>query len=193
MPQIKITLKKDGSQVAWFRESKGRVRTSAGPVNWAQADQLRQLADYGIQLQLDQCARGLGSDGTAMPPLKQAKLQFAGRTNGRAQFTAKTLRDLRGPGRDGHMLDDVRINYLDDQRVTFGITRRSSRIKAAANERKAAWWGWSPESVQKLTAKAAELFQTGVAEHLYAMGLIGANALMQAKTTLRQAARWNRA
>ena len=37
-----------------------------------------------------------------------------------------------------------------------------------------------------MTAAAAEVFQTGVAEHLFAMGLIGASALSEAKRMWRK-------
>lgn len=185
MPIPTITVKpyKDGRLVASFRDDQGRrVRTREGvESNWTRVEQIKQLAEYGIQLQKDQCAKGIGSDGAPMPPLKP-RVQFAGRTNGKVSFIAggKTLRNLYGPGIDGHMLDDIRINYLDDKRASYAITRRSSRIKALANEQKAPWWGWSPESVEKLQGMASELFETGVAEYLFSMGLIGASALAQA-------------
>lgn len=189
MPQIKITKKKDGREVASFRSvsirggilRNDRIRTSTADVNWTRAEQIKELLEYGIQLQLDQAAKGLGSDGTAMPPPKSRRA-FVERRNGVARFETRTksIRNLYGPGKDGHMLDDIRINYLDDKKGTFAITRRSSRIKARANEQKAPWWGWSPESVRKLTARAGEIFPQGVAERLFSMGLIGANAVASA-------------
>lgn len=202
LPQIKITMRKDGRQVARFRDSQGLVRTSTGPVNWMRAEQIKQLADYGIALQVAQARAGLGSDGQQMAPLKtgSGRAVFVASVNGKRQFARKTyadwksahglqpVRDLYGPGKGGHMLDDIRVNYLDDQQATVAITTRTSRDKARGNERRSPWWGWSPDSVRKITAAAAEIFQTGVAEHLYAMGLIGANALAEAKRLWRKAA-----
>ena len=86
------------------------------------------------------------------------------------------------------MLDDIRINYLDDRSATIAITNKLSRDKARGNEAKAPWWGWSTDSVRKLTSAAAEIFQTGAAEHLFAMGLIGASALSEAKRMWRKVA-----
>lgn len=203
MPLPKITIKtwKDGRQVARFRDSQGLVRTSVGTMNWARAEQIKQLADYGIALQVAQARAGLGSDGQQMPPLKGgSRAVFVASVNGKARFTRKTYadwkaahglqpaRNLYGAGKDGHMLDDIRINYLDDQRASIAITSRSSRGKASGNEQRSPWWGWSPDSVRKLTSAAAEIFQTGVAEHLFAMGLIGANALSEAKRMWRKVA-----
>jgi hypothetical protein len=195
MPQIKITMRKDGRQVARFRDNQGLVRTSTGPVNWTRADQIKELADYGIALQVAQARAGLGSDGQKMAPLNGGggRAVFVASVNGKAQFTRKTygdwksahglqpVRDLYGRGEGGHMVDDIRVNYLDDKQATIAITTKVSRDKARGNERRSPWWGWTPDSVRKMTAAAAEIFQTGVAEHLFAMGLIGANALSQAK------------
>ena len=170
-------------------------------MKWSRAEQIKQLADYGIALQVAQARAGLGSDGQTMPPLKGGgHAVFVASVNGRAQFTRKTyadwkaahglqpIRDLYGAGKGGHMLDDIRINYLDDRQASIAITSRVSRDKARANEQRAPWWGWSPDSVRKLTAAAAEIFQTGVAEHLFSMGLIGANALSEAKRVWRRVA-----
>src|SRR5690349_48601 len=104
LPKIEFTMKKDGRQVAWFREDAGRVRTRVGITEegWTRAEQIRELAEYGIKLQLDQAARGLGSDGGPMPPLKYGPVRFVTRTAAGAQFERKTIRNLYGPGKDGH-------------------------------------------------------------------------------------------
>jgi len=165
-------------------------------MNWVVAQQLRELAEYGIQLQKEQAAAGLGSDGAPMPPLKSSSRRvFASRQNGVAQFRTlrgKTLRDLRtdGAGTGGsHMLDDIKINFMSDKQCTYGISTRLGRIKALANEQKAPWYGWSPDSVRKMTIRAGEIFGTGMAEALISMGLAGANALTGLRRgTFRRAA-----
>jgi hypothetical protein len=190
MPIPKFTVKrwKDGREVVRFRDSQGLVRTSAtASKNWTRVEQIRDLADYGILLQLEQAAKGIGSDGSPMPPLKSGARRFAGRRGGKVAFITKTLRDLYGPGKDGHMLDDLRVNYVDERKATFAITRRSSRIKALANEKRAPWYGWSPASMRKLRERSAQIFGTGVAERLFEMGLIGTSALAFVKSkNLRQ-------
>lgn len=194
MPTITIRKMKDGRFVSSFREAAGRVRTAANPLatDWVKADQLRELMEYGIALQKAQCASGLGSDGTPMPPLKNqsGKVIFLQRNNGHAQFGLTPgyasqkarlglvpMRDLYGPGKDGHMLDGIRVTYIDDKQCIISISTTSARTKARANEQRAPWWGWSPASVELLTAKAAEIFGTGTAEYLVSMGLIAANQL----------------
>jgi hypothetical protein len=54
LPKIVVKLYKDGRQVARFRDSGGLVRTRVGPVNWVRAEQVKQLAEYGIALQVGQ-------------------------------------------------------------------------------------------------------------------------------------------
>ena len=199
MPDLKFTKKKDGREVAWFRDTQGRVRTRAG-TDWVKADQVKELAEYGIQLQKAQCAAGLGSDGSAMPALKASVVVAKGLANGVFQFGRKgyaqqksslglqPMRDLYGLGKGGHMLNDIRINYLDDRQATIAITTLKSRQKAKGNENRAPWWGWSPDSVQKMTARAAEIFGTGMAEYLVSMGLMSANAVVSSGRFLRRVA-----
>jgi hypothetical protein len=192
LPQFKITKKKDGREVAWFRDTQGRVRTGAGmtATSWTRAEQIKQLADYGIVLQIAQARAGLGANGSPMPPLKgSTHAVFVASVNGRARFTRKTyadwkaahglqpIRDLYGAGKGGHMLEDIRINYLDDKRATVAITSKLGRDKARGNEKRAAWWGWSPDSIRKMREVSAQIFHTGAAERLFELGLIGVSAL----------------
>lgn len=204
MPVLQFTNKKDGRRIAWFREVKGRVRTTAG-ANWTTAEQMRELGEYGLQLQLAQCAAGLGSNGQPMPPLKLGRphLTFS-RENGRTRWLAETypdwkqahglsgMRDLRGPGKGGHMLDYLRINFLDDKKCTYAITTNSNqeRTKAWVNEKRAEWYGWSPASVSALTTRAREVFPRGIAEGLMHAGLISQAAFASAagRRFLRRAA-----
>lgn len=183
---IKVKRWKDGRQVARFRDTQGLVRTSpalAGNTSlWTRAEQVRELADYGILLQLQQCAAGLGSDGAPMPPLKSPKRKFAVRQAGFVRFSQKSIRNLYGTGKEGgHMLDFIRVNYLDDRKATIAITSKHQRDKARGNERRYPWWGWSPASMRKLRERAAQVFGTGVAEQLFERGVIGANALLFVK------------
>jgi hypothetical protein len=204
MPKFTIRMKKDGRVVASFLDQQGRnVRTTRGALaNWVKAEEIKQVLEYGKELQLAQCAAGMGSDGTPMPALKgNGSAVFVGRVNRKAVFERrgypqqkaakglKPFRDLYGPGIGGHMLDDVRINYLDDKQGTIAITTRLSRQKALANEQRAEWWGWSPESIQKMTAYAAEVYGWALADYLISMGLMSANVVANAgRRLLRRAA-----
>lgn len=86
------------------------------------------------------------------------------------------------------MLDFIRVNYVDDKKATTTISAKHQREKARGNEKKAPWWGWSPDSVKKLRQRAAEIFGTGVAERIFEMGIIGASALAFATRKLKRAA-----
>lgn len=198
MPVIRISTRKDGREVAWFKDVKGRIRTTQG-ANWTTAEQVRALTEYGIELQLEQCATGIGSDGSPMPALsggsvatfKNGKFDLRrhfGYVGAKRNFGGQPIRDLRGPGKDGHMLDDIRINFLDDKMATIAITRNKSRIKAQANERRANWWGWTAASVGKMAVRAGEIWPQGVQERLVALGLMGAQQIAGAGRFLRRVA-----
>jgi hypothetical protein len=191
--KIRVTTYKDGRQGAWFRDGGGRVRTRVD-TNWIKASQIRQVAEYGIALQVAQARSGVGSSGQQMPPLKGGDHSvFVARVSGKATFTRKSysdwkaahglqpVRDLYGPGKGGHMLDDIRINYLDDRRAEISITNKSSRDKARANERRAPWWGWTRESAAKMAQLAGQVFQASTAEMLHRAGVIGDDALASAQ------------
>lgn len=198
MPLFKITtkLRKDGREVSRFRDSQGIVTTRGQFQNFTRMEQMRDLGDYGIQLQLQQVAAGSGSDGQPMRSLRPKYAAW------KAKIGLKPVRDLRGPGgrvlitnkkrrtskssAPGHMLEAIRQNYLSDKEVRLGITTQKDRIKASANEAKSPWWGWNPASVRKLADRMASVFQTGTAEYLMTMGLIGANALNEAKRMWRK-------
>jgi hypothetical protein len=136
-----------------------------------------------------------------MPPLKSrtwAKVQADGtiKTGNRPSYAnfkirvgLKPIRDLRGPGAGGHMLDAIRINYLDDKRAGFSITTEPSRTKAKANEKRAPWWGWSAASVAALGKFAGDIYQTGLVDYLVSVGLSSANVVAGAgRRILRRAA-----
>lgn len=194
-PQIKVTLRKDGREVARFRDSQGLVRTSAGRVDWTRADKIKQIMDYAIALQVAQARAGIGSDGGRMAPLKASENRvFVGREGRIARFTNKTygnrksasglqpIRDLYGFGKGGHMLDDIRINYLDDRRANASITSKVSRDKARGNQKRAPWWGLSLENARKVWQLAGELLPQTVADRLFELDIIGARALAAVQT-----------
>lgn len=202
IPQITIKQFKDGRQVARFRDNQGLVRTSTGPVNWVKASDIRTLAQYGISLQIEQARNQIGSDGSPMPPLKGGggRALFVARVNGRATFQyqgyaawkaahgLQPVRDLYGEGKNGHMLGDVRINYIDDKSAQISITRKSSKDKASGNERRAPWWGWNPSSVRKMVEFAALIFPQSTADKLYSLGVVGASALSRGGRFFRRVA-----
>lgn len=171
---LKFTTKKNGQEVAWFKDILGRRVVSARGANVVTAEQLAWLANYYIELQQEQLDAGIGSDGTPMPPLAVAgKRVFVARKDGVAQFkTQGGLRTLWGLGINGHMRNDIRINFLTDQMAKVSITRKPSRDKALSNERRAPWWGLSPASSQKFAAAQAGVFGGAMEDYLDSFGLV---------------------
>lgn len=190
---IKITTKKNGQQVAWFRDDlKRRVGTRLGidkdRAAIVTAEQLRALAELYIDLQQDQLEKGIGSSGSPMPPLSGKQVVVFDRTGGKPKFVERLhtgyrgkkirkglpgIRDLYGPeGQGGHMRDDIRINYLDDQIAKVSISRKSSRDKALANERKAPWWGLTPANARVLAQAQANVFGGAMEDYLDSLGLV---------------------
>lgn len=115
---IKTTTKKNGQQVAWFRDTLGRrVGTRTGMDRGAitNAEQMAWLASYYIDLQNEQLDAGLGSDGQRMPPLKSSRrkrwsvkqqkwVEYGlatpehGYSGEKRKLGLKPVRDLWGPG-----------------------------------------------------------------------------------------------
>lgn len=177
-----IKLRVSKNEKEWFRDSSGRrVGIGSRSQNWATARQLTELALYGRELQRGQALAGIGSDGSPMPGLRRG---YAIRKN---KSGLGNRRNLYGKGNvGGHMLDAMRINYVSDTRVQYSITDRANRDKARGNERKAPWWGWSPASMRSMVDRASEIFQTGVVEKLFSLGLIGIDQMTRAVASSRR-------
>lgn len=212
MIKLKVTLRKDGQVVNSFRDTQGRRVRISDParLNWTTARKLTELGLYWIKLQREQALAGLGSDGSPMPALKPRYQEFKAKvglepkrnlyglggvvTTTSATGTKRYLRSgtaavRAGAGGRGHMLDDIRINSISDTRVTVAITTRASKTKAAANQKKAPWWGLGPVAYRKFRDRAFFVLGITVADQLFTLGLIGATALSRAKASvLRRAA-----
>lgn len=93
--------------------------------------------------------------------------------SGNALVRARATTVTGWTGARGHMLDDMRVNYVDDTRATIDISTTASRTKARANEARAPWWGWSPSDVKKLMAYAEQVFQMSFWDKVASYGLIG--------------------
>lgn len=238
MLRIRVTAKKDGREVAWYRDSRGRrvgtsIRATSGKMSWTTARQMMELGLHWIALRRERVSKGIGSDGLPMPALKQPKrkrrwsikqkklVEYGTQDIGYPAFKRRVglrpIRDLYGPGglvlqRDkktgakkrylrsgneltrmaaaghkGHMLDDIRVNYVDDTKCTIDISTRASRVKARANEERAPWWASPASEIRALADYAAGIFRMAVADRLFTLGIIGANALGGSVGWLRKA------
>jgi len=190
---IRITPKKNGQQVAWFKDDQGRrvgtrLGISGDPNAIVNAQQLEALANLYIELQQEQLDAGIGSSGAPMPPLSGRSVAIFDRSGGKPVFVKrlyrgyqgekvnqglKPIRDLYGTGKDGgHMRDDIRINYLDDRMAKISITRAKSRVKALANEKRAPWWGLTPANARKFAQAQADVFGGAMEDYLDSLGLV---------------------
>lgn len=137
-----------------------------------------ELGNYAIKVIRDRLAKGIGSNDQPMPPLTASQQAF------KRRLGLQPIRDLWGPGGivvsnrggkkrylrsgtasirglrggRGHMLDDLRVNGVSESGVSIDITITASRQKARANERRAAWIGFSPNDRRLILAKFRELF-----------------------------------
>lgn len=137
--QGKVTLKGFGpNKYAWFKIGRAAVEI--------------------LKKRLD---KGEGSDGQPMPPLSvktsavrgedgQFLRQRRGYADAKARRGLKPIRDLIGRGVGGHLRDGIRVTVATDHSVTIAITSRIARIKAMANERRAPWFGFSPDDAQQI-------------------------------------------
>jgi hypothetical protein len=205
---IQVTTKKNGQQMAWFRDTLGRRvgtrpdlvtdrarvrRAEVGrfaPATITSAEQMAWLANYLIELQEEQLDAGIGSNGQAMPKLSGRSYAVFDRGGSRPRFVERLYRGYQGekakrgqpPIRNlyltGQMRRDIRINYLDDQTAKVSITTAKSRQKALANERKSPWWGLSPANSRKFAAAQATIFGGAMEDYLDRLGLVQAGSYM---------------
>jgi hypothetical protein len=144
--------------------------------------QLFQLAQVGVRAIKARVAQGVGSDDTAMPPLKSARrmrwsksqnryVEYGAADSSRFGYAArkrraglKPVRDLVGPGEDGgHMLDALRVTSASETRATIDISTRMGRVKARANEQRAPWFGFSGKDVRTMMEAARKIWGQSVA------------------------------
>ena len=136
--------------------------------------QMFALAQAGLKSIKMRVLSGTGSNDAVMPPLetKGKGTRYSIRQGKMIEFDKgnpyptqkrraglKPIRDLVGFGKDGHMLDDLRVTYADPKLARIDITRGSSRMKARANEQRAPWWGLSPRDVVAVTVACKRIFK----------------------------------
>ncbi len=173
-PAIKVTW--EGKRVRMFMP---------GP----RAYQMAALAQVGVNSIKARLAKGIGSDDTPMPPLKNKKgkaygkmwkgrwIEFGPETPGYADMKGTTLRTLRGAGvgwtgagakrkrrkSETHMLDDLRVTSASPTQARIDITKQDSRIKARRNEQRAPWFGFSGRDVRNMLEAARKIWGTNIA------------------------------
>jgi len=99
-------------------------------------DQWDAVGQVAVKAMRDRLSSGVGSDGSPMPRLSR---RYAAR---KRRFGGSGIRDLRGDGRSGHMLDSLTVQP-SEREVEVAVD--SSQIKKAiANSAIAPWFGLSP-------------------------------------------------
>lgn len=120
-------------------------------------------------------SKGVGSNDYPMPPLRRNTSAVVGKgkvvkfrksyPDYKAAKGFKPIRDLYGIGNQGgHMLDNISLRSVSQSEARIDITSAKQRVKAAANERRAPWWGLSPKDMAFLVQVANKLFKQGVAQ-----------------------------
>jgi len=124
-----------------------------------------RLGVFSIELIRNRVARGIGSDDAPMKPLNARYAKYK-------TYWGQPVRNLRGPGRQGgHMLDNISVRSADSSSVRIDITSRDARTKAAANEKKSPWYGWSPKDASEILEVAQQVARGNIREVTAERGL----------------------
>jgi hypothetical protein len=127
--------------------------------------QMGRLGNLSIALIHERASRGVGSDDQPMKPLNAF---YARRKTRGGQPAARNLRSA-GPG--PHMLDEISVRRAQQNSVRVDIPTRLGRIKAAANEKRAAWYGWSPRDASVILTEAQRMARGNIREVTAEQGL----------------------
>lgn len=117
--------------------------------------QMQVIAQVGVDSVKERVSRGIGSDDAAMPPLAgiRAASDKPGRIGGYAGYKIRrvgvAIRNLR---LSGEMLDALSVRAVEATSARIDITTRDGRVKAARNERRAPWFGFSPQDQANMAA-----------------------------------------
>lgn len=114
---------------------------------------MEELGDFALKTIKARVGRAIGSNDSPMPPLSgktrpimvngKFVRQAVGYAGWKSAHGLNPIRDLTGPGIDGHMLDNLTVRSVSGSRVIMAITARKARIKALANEKRSPWMSFS--------------------------------------------------
>jgi len=116
-----------------------------------------RLAQAGLRSIRKRVSRGIGSDGTPMPPLTKNYAKYKRRSD---------IRDLRLTGK---MLENLSVRWASANQAKTALTSRKARIKGLANEQRSPWCSYSPGDQAAIMKAAREDFKddvSAVAERL---------------------------
>ena len=140
--------------------------------------QMVQLGQVAVGAVKARAAKGVGSDDAAMKPLADRYKKV------KAKAGLNPIRDLTGPGSrtyvdtskkhhgtirtiradSAHMLDNFTVRYADELTVRMDISAQWARIRARANERRAPWFGFSPNDIRTIMNSARVMFCVNITD-----------------------------
>jgi hypothetical protein len=140
--------------------------------------QMVQLGQVAVGAVKARVAMGVGSDDAAMKPLADRYKAW------KAAKGMNPIRDLVGPGSrtykdtskkhkgairtiradSAHMLDNFTVRYADELTVRMDISAQWARIRARANERRAHWFGFSPNDIRTIMNSARMMFGVNITD-----------------------------
>jgi hypothetical protein len=137
------------------------------------AQQMALLGTEGLNSVRERVMAGKGADDAPMPklsgkayPVRNKNGTYVRKGPPYADWKSKhglnPIRDLVGPGIGGHMLDNLSVRYADASSAKIALTSRSARIKALANEKRAAWLWWSQNDQKRILGRAQQVFGEAV-------------------------------
>jgi hypothetical protein len=164
----RIVRTRDGGFAAYAVKTDTGAKFRIGAAGWSPGTQaMYNFGQFGIDLIKKRVAKGIGSDGAPMPPLKAVynkdKTERGGYKAFKRRIGLNPIRDLTGPHRSDHMLANLSVRFADESSVRMEFTSNSARTKARRNERRAPWFGWSPQDLLSLNRRAGSIFGDFVA------------------------------
>ena len=150
---------------------------------------MERLGNFALTTIRERSARGLGSDGAPMKPLRASRIETVvtgklasfkriGYAAWKAKHGLQPVRDLIGTGEQGgHMWDGARVTIAGEQLTRISFTKKHAREKALANEKRSPFFSFSPADQAKIVAEAARLFSANFRN----LGVTQAIALIRRK------------
>jgi hypothetical protein len=140
--------------------------------------QMVQLGQVAVGAVKTRVAQGVGSDDASMKALADRYKKL------KTKAGLTPIRDLTGPGsrtyvdtskkhhgtirtiraESAHMLDNFTVRYADEQTVRMDISAQWARIRARANERRAPWFGFSPNDIRTIMNSARVMFGVNITD-----------------------------
>jgi hypothetical protein len=118
--------------------------------------QMYRLGVVGVAEVLDRVSRGQGPEDQKAKPLSK---RYAIR---KSKFGLRNVRDLRGFGFGGHMLDNLKVRTVGLNDVRAGFSTARMREKARGNEQRESFMVFSRRNVQRIAEVGGKIFKQDI-------------------------------